>query len=289
MEKKIVVGVDGSEGGAAALRWAARQAELSHQPLEAVLAWGLLDQHHPDPSDPFDPRFGEAKALEALNAYLEATLGDRSAGIDRRVVCSLAAPALLDASAGAALLVVGTRGAGGFRRLLVGSVSHQCVQHASCPVAVVREDGDGRGDGIDRIVVGIDGSHPAQQALRWALAEARIRKASVEVVHAWQLPMLGAYPYAIPMSDSETYEEAARRVMDASLAEEDLSGLQKPVDRTLVSKAPTVAILEAAKGADLVVVGSRGRGGFLGLLLGSISNQVLHHAPCSVVVVPPGG
>ena len=284
---EIVVGVDGSDGATAALRWAAREARLSERPLVAVLAWGLLDQAHPDPAEPFNPAYGEADALVALDSYLTASLGVNAAGVVRRVVCDLAAPALLDASEGAALLAVGSRGLGGFRRLLVGSVSEQCVHHATCPVAVVRGDPEPpTGKTAERIVVGVDGSANAQQALRWALAEARRRRASIDVVHAWHLPLLGTYPYSVPMSDPDDYEAGARHVLDTALDQEDLTGLAAPVGRIMACASPSSTILTAAKDADLVVVGSRGLGGFAGLLLGSVSHQVVHHAPCSVVVVP---
>ena len=286
---EIVVGVDGSEGAAAALRWAAREARLSGRRVVAMLAWGLLDQHHPDPAGPFDPGYGQEHALAALDAYVIAALGSDGADVARTAVCDLAAPALLDGSKEAALLAVGSRGLGGFRRLLVGSVSERCVHHATCPVAVVRPDVAPRsGNGAERILVGIDGSDTSQLALRWALGEARLRQSSIEVVHAWHLPLLGTHPYAIPMSDPKEYEESAQRVLDTAVAREDLSGLASPVGRFLVCASPASAILTRAKGADLVVVGSRGLGGFAGLLLGSVSHQILHHASCSVVVVPPG-
>jgi nucleotide-binding universal stress UspA family protein len=135
------------------------------------------------------------------------------------------------------LLVVGARGLGGFRRLLLGSVSEQCLHHASYPVAVVRTSPAPAGaDASPRVVVGVDGSAASQRALVWAVDEARAR----------QVPLV-------------------RRVV--------------PVDR------PASALLEAGAGADLIVVGDRGRSGFSGLLLGSVSHQVVHHATGPVVVV----
>ncbi|MEO8698253.1 MAG: universal stress protein, partial [Acidimicrobiales bacterium] len=111
----------------------------------------------------------------------------RAATIESRVVLDLAARALLDASARADVLVVGARGRGGFRGLLLGSVSQQCLHHATCPVTIVREGLHDFGQAIARIVVGIDGSPTARRAFEWAVDTGRIHQSSVEVVHAWGL------------------------------------------------------------------------------------------------------
>lgn len=140
---------------------------------------------------------------------------------------------------------------------------------------------------MERIVVGIDASDTSRLALRWALEEGRLRQAAVEVVHTWHAPYAGVYPYNMPVLDPEIYEKAAKQVLDSAVDAEDTSGLPVPVERIVTAGGAANAILEAAKGANLVVVGSRGLGGFTGLLLGSVSHQVTHHAPCPVVVVPP--
>jgi nucleotide-binding universal stress UspA family protein len=138
---------------------------------------------------------------------------------------------------------------------------------------------------MERIVVGVDGSQPSQVALRWAAEEARRRSASLEVVHAWHLPHAGGYPYLAGYLDLELFEADARRVVDLALAGEELHGLTW-VHPILVQDGAARALLDTAKGAELLVVGSRGRGGFTGLLLGSVSQQVAAHAPCPVVIVP---
>jgi nucleotide-binding universal stress UspA family protein len=287
----IVVGVDGSEQSAEALRWAARAAALRSTTLTAVLAWGYLDQHHTIVGERFDPDYSSKDAEAALDAYVVAALGEGDASrVERKVVCDLAAAALLGAAAGADLLVVGARGLGGFRGLLLGSVSQHCLHHATCPVAVIRGTHTAQADdGTPRLVVGIDGSAGARNALRWAIAEARVRGAILDVVHAWHPPYLGGHPYAVPAPDPDLYEGAARQVLHEAVAGEDTSGLSQPVEEVLtLAGSAASALLEASKGADLVVVGSRGLGGFGELLLGSVSHQVAHHAPCPVVVVPPG-
>jgi nucleotide-binding universal stress UspA family protein len=283
----IVVGVDGSAGAAGALVWAAREARLRAEPLTAVMAWGLLDQPRMGPDDRFDPRFSDADALANLSAHVERALEAPHAAVLRRAVCDLPARALLEASEGASILVVGARGLGGFRGLLLGSVSQQCVNHAKCPIAVVRDhEPTLGGETMERIVVGIDGSETSQRALEWAAEEARLRGASLEVVHAWHMPYLGVYPMAGTGLDPTAFEEAARETLEVAIGGLATSEPTVQVEQSLLTGSAATAILESAKGADLVVIGSRGLGGFAGLLLGSVSQQVVHHATCPVVVVP---
>jgi nucleotide-binding universal stress UspA family protein len=141
---------------------------------------------------------------------------------------------------------------------------------------------------MQRIVVGIDGSEASRQALHWAIGEARAHGAALQVVHAWHVPYGGGSPFAYISIDPSVIEDAARKVLDSMIDGEDTSGLAAPVERTLIQSGASSAILESAKAADLVVVGSRGLGGFGGLLLGSVSQQVAHHATVPVVIVPHG-
>jgi nucleotide-binding universal stress UspA family protein len=194
---------------------------------------------------------------------------------------------LLDASEEADVLVVGARGLGGFRGLLLGSVSQQCLHHATCPVTIVREGRHDFGEPIARIVVGIDGSETARQAFEWAVDAGRLHQASVEAVHAWGLFVSVGDPYGRVIFDPTPLKDAARRTLDAVVDSADTRGLPTPVTRTLSSGNAAASILHAAEGADLVVVGSRGLGGFKGLVLGSVSHHIAHHAMCPVVVVPP--
>jgi nucleotide-binding universal stress UspA family protein len=138
---------------------------------------------------------------------------------------------------------------------------------------------------MERIVVGVDGSDGGQRALRWAIAEARRRGAAVQVVHAWHTNYAAANPYlGLPETDLTRLEECEQRDLDHAVATEDTSGVD--VMLLLVFQDAPHALLEAAKGADLLVVGTRGRGGVAGRLLGSVSQAVTRHARCPVVVVP---
>jgi nucleotide-binding universal stress UspA family protein len=284
----VVVGVDESDGAARALRFAAREAELHQAPLVAVLAWGFLDQHRAVAGAEFDPHYGEADARAALDGIVAGVLGaDAAERVERRTMCDLAARALLEASEGASLLVVGARGLGGFKGLVLGSVSQHVLHHARCPVAIVHGDDEGaRGAGPERVVVGVDGSEASDRALAWALDEGRLRRARVDVVYAWQLPYIDSGPFAGGPLDPSLLEEGARQALDA-IVDRALAGAEAvTVERVVVAGPPAAAILDVAAGAAIVVVGRRGRGGFKGLLLGSVSNQVTHHAPCPVVVLP---
>lgn len=285
---QVVVGVDESEGAAEALRWAAREADLHAWALTAVMAWGFLDQHHPG-GEPFDPGYGEQDAADALDTIVVAALGERrAASVERRVVCDLPAPALLDVSAGADLLVVGARGLGGFRGLLLGSVSQHCLHHASVPVAIVRRGPDHVADRVgrgERVVVAVDGSAVSRRALAWAAEEARVRDATLDVVHAWHAPYVGGYPLAPMPLDPAPFQEASTEILDEAIASVGAGNLPARVERSSLEGGAASVVLDLAKGADLVVMGSRGVAGFKAALLGSVADQVAHHAPCPVVVI----
>ena len=137
---------------------------------------------------------------------------------------------------------------------------------------------------MERIVVGVDGSDAAQAALAFAIAEGRIRGASVEAVISWQeAPVPPAM--ATVAADPTIYQEAAQATLDRAVeAVADSEGV--PLDRRVLRGNPAGVLIEAAEGAAMLVVGTRGRGGFTGLLLGSVSQQVVQHATCPVVVVP---
>lgn len=134
------------------------------------------------------------------------------------------------------------------------------------------------------VVVGVDGSDASMDALRFAADEARLRSVPLRVVCGWNPPVAGKWPAGV-MVDPEPFERAARQTVDAMITAigSELEGIE--VEPVVAAGSGAAALMEQSSDADLVVVGSRGRGGFAGLLLGSVSQQVVLHAPCPVAVV----
>jgi nucleotide-binding universal stress UspA family protein len=144
--------------------------------------------------------------------------------------------------------------------------------------------------GMSKIVVGVDGSAEAMEALRWALGEAQLRGAALQVVHAWQFPPPGIGPFAGPYDGEliQALRHDAEHLVERALREAEVpDGIH--VEKTVVEGAAAPTLVEVAADADLLVVGSRGHGGFTGLLLGSVSQQCAQHARCPVVIVRTHG
>lgn len=137
---------------------------------------------------------------------------------------------------------------------------------------------------MQRIVVGVDGSETSARAVQWAVEEARLRDAQLTMVHVWSVVYAGAFAHAASPIDPTMFEEAGKQILDAAIRSVVPTSVR--IDTSIVCGGAAESLLAAAKGADLLVVGSRGLGGFAELLLGSVSHQVSHHAPCPVVIVP---
>jgi nucleotide-binding universal stress UspA family protein len=138
---------------------------------------------------------------------------------------------------------------------------------------------------MSRVVVGIDGSEHAGRALHWAVEEARLRGAELTVVHAVPFPFDLTHPVLAPQPTEDELHAIGRKVIDEALAGSDVDDLE--VERLVRIGAAAHWLCSAARGADLLVVGSRGLGGFRGLLVGSVTHQVVGHAPCPILVVVP--
>lgn len=275
--KKIVVGIDGSDGSLGALTVALGEAAVWDAALEVVLAWDYLNQ----PGD-FDPHYSQAQAEEHARGLVARAVEGSEVAVVPRAVCDRAADALLDAGRDADLLIVGARGKGGFLGLRLGSVSQSVVTHSRRPVMVVRGGVSTPGTTGGTIVVGIDGSDHSRRALAWARDEAVARGAALLVVHGWSPPL---DVMTVP-SAAEAFAEAAQALVDGEVQWVAETAPDLPVESQIVTGSAARAVLDAAADASLVVVGGRGRGGFKGLLLGSVSQQVVNHADCPVVVVP---
>jgi nucleotide-binding universal stress UspA family protein len=287
--RAVVVGVDGSVSAQGALNWAAAEAASGHRPLRIVHAFSWPMIGNPlDLTYVGDLNLGLQSAAEGILAEAEAHA--RQAAPHIKVTANLfigpAAPTLLSEAEDADLVVVGSRGVGGFRGLLVGSVSATVAAHAPCPVIVVRPHGEGTAfpaSPTGRIVVGVDGSAVSAAAIRFAFQQAARRGVGITAVHAATPtrphPSLRVPADIVDQIDRQLFAEAMEneRVLDSGI----------DVRTKLVHGHPAQALIDASAGAELVVVGSHGRGGFAGMLLGSVSQAVLQHAACPVAVVRP--
>jgi nucleotide-binding universal stress UspA family protein len=197
---------------------------------------------------------------------------------------------LLEAAEHASLVVVGRSGLDRVTEFILGSVTQQVAAHAACPVAVVpAAPADDPGIEAGRVVVGIDGSELSVDATKVAFEEASLRRAGLTLLHAWNTP---SYPNSgIALPDRLDLEEAHSDELRAMA--ETVAGLGEKypdvhVEQRLRQGRPAKALAEASRGAELVVVGSRGHGGFASLVLGSTSRSLLHHTFAPVLIVRPG-
>jgi len=280
--RTVVVGVDGSEKAGQALKWAADEAKAQDAVLQIVFAGRGEPEDVPVWLSTNSSQIWPGHAF-VDEAYGLATLRHPSVVVECTVVGSPAAQALVDVSRTADLLVVGARGKGGFKELLLGSVSERCIHWAHCPVVVVRSDS---ADPVDyaryrRIVVGVDGSASSGQALRWALDEGAARDAAVDAVSAYQFaPLTGT-----ARGDAKGYESAALLVVEAASLEAEKYQPNVTFSADARFADPVPSLLGACEGADLLVVGSRGHGAARDAFLGSVAHQCAHHAPCPVVIM----
>ncbi|MEU7997208.1 universal stress protein [Micromonospora sp. NPDC049060] len=281
----VVVGVDGSAAALDAVRAAAREAAQRQRPLRVVHAfiWPLtrapLGAAEGAPAGAGLRNQAERYVAEAI---AEATKVAPDVPVTGVVVDGAATPVLLAQSQDAALLVLGHRGLGGFAGLLLGSSTVQVSAHAQVPVLVVR--GEVRADGP--VVVGVDGSECSLEAVEFAFEEASRRGAPLLAVQAWLYPTPVGPGDILPLVyDLDAYAADEERALAESVAGFAERYPDVPVQHRLVRGSPGGVLVEESKKAQLVVVGARGRGALGGLLLGSVSHAVLHHAHCPLVIV----
>jgi nucleotide-binding universal stress UspA family protein len=282
-KSRIVVGVDGSESSRDALRWALAEALLRGVPLEVLHAWHTPMIFVPDAYDPELVEMGrmDEAALRFIDRELDAVGadGDCPVLIEQTEVQHFPAHALIEASRRAEIVVLGRHGVGGFPHELMSPKVVQVAHHAECAVAVVPDQWRGDGHGV---VVGVDGSEHGAHALRWAVAEAMHRDASLTAVMAWGLLDQHQIDPHEPF-DPNYNAKTARSVLDEVIAGQ--LGDDAKVDRKVVNDLPPRALLEASADSELLVVGARGLGGFQDLLLGSVSHRCLARSSCPTVVV----
>ncbi|MFI6452679.1 universal stress protein [Streptosporangium amethystogenes] len=273
----ILVGVDGSQAALEAVSWAAREAALRDTELHVVhvmVAWPLeMTEDAPYADVGRWMRDGAMSMLtDALNRAREE---DSRVKVESSLLPGDPRSALIKAAQDADLLVVGSHGRDGFSGMLLGSVALGVAGHAVCPVAVIRRT-PARSGG--EVVVGVDGSVAGVSAIEFAFAEASLRGADLRAVHAWNQPVVGGL--------AEETAEVERRLLAEALAGWGERHPDVKVTEQVEQGHPVDVLKNASAQADLLVVGSRGRGDLAGLLLGSVSHSLLQHAVCPLVVTP---
>jgi nucleotide-binding universal stress UspA family protein len=285
--RSVLVGVDGSESSLRAVRWAARTAASGRRGLRIVCAYAAVDpalltdaqmwrRYQHDLRDSAHQQIAQAVTV-AHDVASELV-------VTEELVEGPAAPALLD-RAGDGLLVVGGHGAGGLDPPFAGSVAATVAAHAAGPVVVVR--GVAHIDPGAPVVVGVDGSRASSAAIDFAVEAADAAGCPLVAVHTYWDLLVG--PELPAVLDWDAIAEDERRVLAEQLAGRSATHPDVLVSTVVERSHPSRVLLEHAHGARLLVVGTRGRGGFVGLLLGSVSRAMMHRAPCPVAVVPPPG
>jgi nucleotide-binding universal stress UspA family protein len=281
LDRSILVGYDGSRGAELALRWALGEAARRGADLVVLQSWHEpLISHRTWKERWDDPAAEERAAAGAVERAVDAARAAWAPAVSctTELTDAPAAPALVAAAAQHELVVVGSRGLGGFAALTLGSVAEHVAGAAPVTVAVIGAD---QPDGSD-VVVGVDGSIGSRRALLWAADEARVRAASLRAVLAWTagppIALRGAQPFGAAAT-----EDDARLALHRTIAEQLGAAGAGDVQRVVRNAPAARALLETAEGASLLVIGAAptdaGRN-----RLGSVARQVVRHAPCPVVI-----
>jgi nucleotide-binding universal stress UspA family protein len=281
----ILVGVDGSAESDAAVRWATREAilrdeliTLLHVVAPVVASWPMTPMHE---SITKWQKENAWEVIEQARKTLFAEVGESPPEVHAEVLYSHVVPTLIDASKQARMVVAGSRGMGAVGRLLMGSVSAGLVHHAHCPVAVIHPEEASAANQNAPVLLGIDGSPASEAATAWAFDEALCQRVPLVALHVWSdvgvLPILG--------TDWREYESQGEEVLAERLAGWQENYPDVHVRRRLECDQPVRWLLEESDHAQLVVVGSHGRGGFAGMTLGSVSAAVAQSAKVPVIVV----
>lgn len=289
IRRTVVVGVDGSESALRAARWGAAEAGRRQLPLRLVLAFGWTPDHvlgQPGLAGRYRDVMLERAREQLAEAAAVAGLAAPGVTVEQQLVTGSPIEVLASEARRAQVVVIGDRGLSRIEGLLVGSVAIALVAGAPCPVVVVRgAERDPSETASLPVVVGDDGCPTGEAAIAFAFEAASARNVSLLAVHAWA-------DLVFDPSMAMAVDWPALEAEKARLLAERLAGwAQKypavPVEQFIVRDSPAHSLLTRASEAQLVVVGSRGRGGLSGLVLGSVSNALVHRAPCPVVVVRP--
>lgn len=290
----IVVGVDGSTASLAAVDWAIQRANLTGARVHIMCMYAMASYS----AAALDGGYAgiDAEALErGAQSVVDAAVERAKTGIhlDRPIVISSSiepgdpAAILVEMSAEVDLIVVGSASGGGFMSRLLGTVSSSLPANARCPVVVVPEHKSGKAfTPIERIVVGVDGSSATSDALKAAVEETELWGAALTAVSAVPIPTVGGVMGWVPSTGNHDeviaeIKNGLNTAVDAAIEGQDLH-----VARHVLDGSPASLLIEFSTAVDLVVVGTRGGGGFADIFLGSTSQTVISHSTCPVMVVP---
>lgn len=287
----ILVGVDGSREALQAAEWAAARAKLNNAQLQIVCAYALPSYTAASMESGFaviDNDVIRASAQTVVDETLThlAKLGYQAEG---RVEPGDPTAVLVQLSQQADLIVVGTRGTGGFADRLLGATSSALPAYSRCPVVVVPGRGaDQQFTPVKKIVIGVDGSRRSRKSLRRAIEEAALWGAQLTAVDA--VPMASSAGVLAWLPATVDRESILRDVRDElkAICKAESAGSGVEIHAHALDGNPAALLTEFSTAVELVVVGTRGRGGFAGVLMGSTSQSVLAHSTCPVLVVPTG-
>lgn len=285
----ILVCVDGSAASDTAVAWATNEAIMRQLPItlmhvvEPVAVGWPVGQLYPDMPE-WQKENGQQVIDQACKTFNTNLGASQSPEMRTEIAYSSVVPTLIDASQEASMIVAGSQGLGTLGRLLLGSVTTGLIHHAHCPVAVIHSDAGSDPDSDAPVLLGIDGSPASEAAIALAFDEASRRGVELVALHAWSdvgvMPILGM--------DWRDNEAKGQEILAERLAgwQEQYPDLR--VKRLIFCDKPSRWLLQESERAQLVVIGSRGRGGFAGMLLGSVSSTVAQTATVPVIVVRGG-
>ncbi|MEV6213089.1 universal stress protein [Kitasatospora sp. NPDC051914] len=288
MSAHVLAGIDGSPESTAAARWAADEAGRRGLPLRLVHARTWLDDIHADPTLPQDVRALAARMLSDAEAVVRGTRPDVAV---RTELIGGGDPVdvLVEAAGQADVLVLGSRGIGGFEGLLVGSVGLAVAGRCDVPLVLVRAGEPERSAGHDgaEVVLGVDTRDPAADVIDFAFREAARRGTVLRAVHGWSPPPVWGYAgWVPPQAEAEQF-----RALEAELLGDALAGWREKYPEVTVVEhcragSGSSAVVDLSADAALVVIGRRRRPHHIGMRLGPVAHAVLHHAQAPVVLVP---
>jgi len=282
----ILVCVDGSAASDAAVVWGVGEAIMRRLPITlmhvippVIVGWPVGPLYADMPEWQKD---NAQHAIDHARKTLRASVGESEPPETRtEIVYSSVVPALIDASKDAWMIVAGSQGLGALGRLLLGSVTTGLAHHAHCPVAVIHSNGSAAPDSKAPVLLGIDGSPASEGATALAFDEASRRGVGLLALHVWS--DVGVFP--VLGMDWRDRESEGQEILAERLAGWQERYPDVRVERLLFCDKPSQWLLKQSEHAQLVVVGSRGRGGFPGMLLGSVSSAVVQAAKVPVIVV----